>query len=345
MTSMTRRSALLGAVALPFAARSLRAAQPTKIRFTLDWKYQGVHAWFYVARDKGYFRDEGLELEIDQGEGSAATISRIMTGNYDAGFGDINTIIAAAAQKPEQAPRMIYEMYNRGPSVLVVRADGPIKTLRDIEGRTMGAPAGSASVRLLPLLARINGVDYAKIKTLNIAANLQEPMLAAANVDGILGFNYSIYTNLPQAKLDPERDVRWFNFSDHGLDLYSNGVMASQALIQRDPDAVRRLVRAIHRGFRATIDDVDGAIRTMLTVEPLLNADVEKRRLAYTLRNVMVTPWTKANGFGGVDKDKLQTSIKSVVEGYELPRTPREDEVFDTRFLPPAGERSISLPG
>lgn len=268
-----------------------------------------------------------------------------MVGNYDAGFGDINAVIAAAAQKPDQAPRMIYEMYNRGPSVLVTRADGPIKTLRDIEGRTMGAPAGSASARLLPLLARLNGIDVARINNLNVAANLQEQMLAAGQLDGILGFNYSIYINLAQTRLDPERDARWFSYSDYGLDLYSNGVMASQALIKRDPDAVRRLVRAIHRGLKATVDDVDGAIRTMLSVEPLLNAEVEKRRLAYTLRNVMATPWTKANGFGGVDVEKLKASIKAVVEGYELPRTPEASEIFDPTFLPPAQERNIVLPG
>ncbi len=345
MRSMTRRAAIAGAALLPFAAARLRAAQPAKIRFTLDWKYQGVHAWFYVAREKGYFRDEGLDVEIDQGEGSAATISRIMTGNYDAGFGDINALIVAAAQKPDHAPRMIYEMYNRGPSVLVTRADGSIKTLKDVEGRTVGAPAGSASARLLPLLARLNGVDYAKIKNLNIAANLQEQMLIAGNLDGILGFNYSIYINLAQAKLDPERGARWFSYSDHGLDLYSNGVMASQELIRRDPDAVRRLVRAIHRGCKATIENVDGAIQTMMSVEPLLNAAVEKRRLEYTLRNVMGTPWTKANGFGGVDPGKLETSIKAVVEGYELPRAPPSNEVFDPSFLPPAQERDVSLPG
>ena len=341
MTRMSRRSVLLGTIAMPFVARSSFAAPTTKIRFTLDWKYQGVHSWFYVARDKGYFRDEGLDVEIDQGEGSAATISRIMVGKYDAGFGDMNALIAASAQKPAEAPRMVYEMYNRGPAVLVVRADGPIKTLRDIEGRSVGAPSGSATTRLLPLLARINGIDYSKVKNVNVAANLQEQMLANGGIDGILGFNYSIYTNLPLAKIDPERDVRWFSFADNGLDLYSNGVMVSQAFLKDNPEGVRKLIRAIHRGFKSTIEDTDGAIKSMLSVEPLLNADVEKRRLEYTIKNVMFTPWTKANGFGGVDAAKLETSIKAVAEGYELPRTPAVAEIFDANFLPPAKERDL----
>lgn len=342
---ISRRSALLGAMSAPFAAGVLRAAAPTTIRFTLDWKYQGVHSWFYVARDKGYFRDEGLDVQFDQGEGSAATIARIMTGTYDAGFGDINAVIVAASQKPDIAPRMIYEMYNRGPSVLAVRSNGPIRVLRDIEGRKLGAPAGSATVRLLPLLARLNGIDIAKVTNLNVAPNLQEPMLSAGDVDGILGFNYSIYTNLPQVRLDPDRDVRWFSFSDHGLDLYSNGVMASQALIRKDPDAVRRMVRAIHRGFRDTVADTAGAIATMKAVEPLLNAEVEKRRLDYTLRHVMMTDWTRANGFGGVDVAKLAKGIQAVAEGYGLTRRPDVAEIFDPNFLAPASERTITIAG
>jgi NitT/TauT family transport system substrate-binding protein len=239
---------------------------------------------------------------------------------------------------------MIYEMYNRGPSVLVVRADGPIRSLKDIEGRTLGAPAGSASARLLPILARVNGIDYAKVNVQNVAANLQEQMLIQNNLDGILGFNYSIYINLAQAHFDPDRNARWFGYSDNGLDLYSNGVMASQDLIKRDPGAVTRLVRAIHLGLKATIEDMDGAIRTMMSVEPLLNADVEKRRLDYTLRNVMATPWTRTNGFGGVDAKKLQASIDAVVEGYGLPRSPQPGDIFDSSFLPPGPERILALP-
>ena len=90
-------------------------AQETTLKFTLGWKTQGSDAVFFVARDKGYYKAEGLNVVIDQGEGSGATVTRIMGGAYDAGFGDVNAIIQNAAAKPGEAPVMVYMIWNRPP--------------------------------------------------------------------------------------------------------------------------------------------------------------------------------------------------------------------------------------
>src|SRR6476469_11154906 len=110
-----RRSSLLAFAALLAFAVSLSAPAlaQTKLKMVLNWKYQGPQGWFFIAEDKGYFKQEGLDIQIDQGDGSATPIPRVASGTYDIGFGDINALIEFAARKPEDAPIAVYVMYNR----------------------------------------------------------------------------------------------------------------------------------------------------------------------------------------------------------------------------------------
>jgi NitT/TauT family transport system substrate-binding protein len=337
MSSKRNVVALLAAFAL--SVSSAFAQDVTKIRFTLDWKLQGIHAWYFWAQEKGYFAAEKLDVTIDQGEGSAATITRVMSGAYDAGFGDANAIIQAAAQRPGEAPVMVHMIYSKAPFALLTKAASPIQSVKDMAGRKLGSPAGAAALRLFPLLAKKNGLDPAKVEILNMAPNLQEQMLLQGQVDISAVFTATSYMNLAALKLDPDKDFRWIYFADSGVDLYSNGIMVSAKLAKDKPEAVKGLVRAINRALQDVMANPDAAIDLLVAKEPLIKKDIEKQRLTYVYKTLIDTPEARVLGIGDVSDDRMTNAITTIAESYELANAPKAAQVFDRAFLPPKADR------
>jgi len=349
MSLISRRGAaralgsLLAASALVLGALPAPANAQTRLKMVLNWKYEGPQAWFFMAQDKGYFKAEGLDVEIDQGEGSAASIPKVASGAYQAGFGDLNAVIDFSARRPADAPLAVFMIYNTPPFTIVVKQDSPIRSPKDLEGRTVGGPANDAALRLFPAFARLAGVDASKVSISNMAPNLREQMLMRGQVDAVFGFVTTVSFSARAMGLDPTKELRFIRYGEHGMDLYSNAVFFSRNFVKDNPKAVQGFLRALNRAVRDVIADPDAAIETVLKREPLLKREVEKEKLLFTLRSDMSHPELARLGLGDVDEARLRKAIGIVVEANQLPRSPAPAEVFDRSFLPPRTERPSKL--
>ena len=328
----------LSALLLPVAAQA-----QTKIKFVLNWKYQGPQAWFFVAQDKGYFKAEGLDVEIDQGEGSAAPVGKVATGAYTGGFGDINALIDLAAKRGNEAPIAVSMIYNTPPFTIVVKADSPIRTPKDLEGKTIGGPANDGALKLFPAFAKAAKIDAAKVNLTNMAPNLREQMLMRGQVDAAFGFINTIWFSAKLTGVDPEKQLRFIKYVDHGMDLYSNTIMFSRSFARDNPQAVRGFLKALNRGINDVLANPEAGMDAVMKREPLLKRELEKDRLMATVKAEMSHPEIAKVGFGDIDLERMRRAISLVVEANQLPRAPSVEEIFDRSFLPPAADRLNKL--
>jgi NitT/TauT family transport system substrate-binding protein len=338
MTSPFRIGLLALAAAIGLFSLALPAAHAqTKLKMVLNWKYQGPQGWFFLAQDRDYFKAAGLDVIMDQGNGSGAGVPLVANGTYDVAFGDINALIELAAKKPDDAPIAVYVMYNRPPFTVAVKADSPIKSPKDFEGKTLGGAANDGALKLFPALCKIAKVACDKVKITNMQPNLREQMLMQGQVDGVFGYVNTIRFSAKLLAVDDSK-IRYINYGDYGMDLYSNAIIVSKKLAKENPSAVKGLIAAINKGLIDALKDPDAAVAAVAKREPLIKVPVERERFDATITDEMNHPEIAKIGLGAVDMDRLKRSIDILVDANKLPRTPQLSEIFTPDFLPPAAD-------
>ena len=183
----------------------------------------------------------------------------VANGTYDVGFGDINALIELAAKKPEDAPIAVYVMFNQPPFTVAVKADSPIKTPKDFEGKTLGGAANDGALKLFPALCKLAKIDCTKVKITNMQPNLREQMLMSGQVDGVFGYVNTIRFSAKLMGVQ-ESQLRFINYGDYGMDLYSNAIIVSKKLVKDNPKAVAGLMRALNRGMIDALKDIDARL-------------------------------------------------------------------------------------
>ena len=340
---LTRPAASLSlCVALSVALLgSFTAQAETAIHFTLDRKIDGPAAPFFLAIDKGYFKDEGLDVTIDAATGGPLeAINRLSAGSDDMGVADINMLIKVrdAANAPIKA---LFVVFDKPPYAIIARKSRGIDSPRSLEGKKLGAPAADPAFAQWPIFARINDIDAAKVTIENVGLPVREPMLASGEVDAITGCAFTSYIDLKSSGV-PADDLVVLPMADYGLVLYGDAIMASDRFAQAKPEAARAFLRAYLRALKDTVRNPARAIDALRAHDDSINKDVELDRLRMALTDNIITPAVKISGYGDVGPERFAAAVEQLALAYHFKAKDKAAGAFDPSFLSPAAERSAS---
>lgn len=319
-------AAVAACLALPVAAQ----AQTTDVKFILDFISLGRHAPWYVALGKGYFKDEGLNVTILPSKGTADAIRTVVTGGAEIGFIDVPSLVAAGGAG---APiRIVAANYQKPPyCIFSLNPGANIDDAKKLQGIELGSSSASFLPKIWQAVMEMNGVDSKTMKIVNIDAPARVPMLAARKVPSIDLFIMSepaIKRAVPDAK-----PVCLFA-GDLGLEIYANSIGVHEDYLKKNPDVVKKFVRAALRGWKDTFDNPQEAAKIQLQYVKALDPQIVVEEIEI-LKRVAITPEVQKNGLGYITLDRMKKTVDFINKNIEVPGEKlTAEQIFAPGFLP-----------
>ena len=298
----------------------------------LDWLFQGPNAGFMVAQDKGFYREVGLNVDIGPGKGSGSTAQLVASKATQFGFSD-GFVVGLSVSKGMNI-RTVAAIYRRNPTAVIVLADSDIKTPRDLEGQSIGAPFGGTQYQQWPAFVKGCSLDAGKVRLVNVDPAGGPPALITGQVSAIAGYAQGL---VPSVEIRGNKKTRIFPYVDCGVIAVSNGIVVHNDLVKEDPALIRAFVSASLKGFlygRENPDEMIAIVRKFSqAVEPAI-----ARREAELSWDTWVTPNTAGKPLGW-SSDKDWTETVAVLKQYGDVTAPLEaSQLYTNEFVPAGGE-------
>jgi NitT/TauT family transport system substrate-binding protein len=323
------------------SASGLTHAQ-TKIKFQLDWRFEGPAALFLAAKAKGYFDAEKLDVQIDSGNGSGNAVNRVASGAYEMGFADLAALMefhgnnAAAPGKPLG----VMMVYNTTPAAVFALKKSGIKTPADLQGKKLGAPVFDAGRKAFPIFAKANNLDLAKIQWTAMDPPLRETMLARGDIDAATGFYFTSLLNL-NARGVKTADVVVMPYGDFGVKLYGNAIIVSDDFAKKNPEAVKGFLRAFAKAAKDVLAKPDDHVKYVKERDGIIDVALETERLKLAIAGSINTPSAKAEGFGAVNGPRLSLMASQVSDAFATKDRIDVTKVWSNNYLPSKAELNI----
>lgn len=326
----TRRLCLGLLATLPFSLDATIAyAQPNKITFSLEWLVSGRHVGFFVAKDKGFYRDEGLDVTIQRGYGSNDTATRVATGSADFGIVSVATVIQAIANN--NAPiELVSAFFNDGPEAVLALKSSGIKTPQQLSGKRIGGNPTSSALQLLPALVKRTGMK--DFHVVNMSSDQLYPALLTKNVDAILVFTDDAPVIESAAKKQGDSIVV-IPYSQYGVDNYGSGIVTNVKRIQAKDPVIRRFLAASLKGIAWAAQHPDEGVAILKKYVPTTDTVIELATWKID-EKLIVTKETREHGLGYMSRARMESTYSLVKTYLGLKHSVPIERVFTTEFLP-----------
>lgn len=264
-TFMRTAGAVSAGTVSVWAATSPALAQkaPDKVVLMLNWYTYGEHAPFFLGKEAGIYAAEGIDLDIQEGRGSAVTVQAVAAKTVPFGYADVPTMIRAAAKgAPVTSPGVLLQT---SPMSVMGFTDKNIRKPDDLKGKTVATTPGDSMSQIWPLFLKKTGLKESDLKI--VAGDAQTKLNAVINgqADVLLGYSMDQSMKIKDAT---GKSVFPIMFADYGIHLVSSGIIAHRDTLKDNPDLVRRFMNASTKAIEAAIKDPKAARDATLKLNP-----------------------------------------------------------------------------